>query len=209
MDERLAREVAVAVVKTEGLDANGRVRITREAQAMARLGDDPAIVTVYDVGEEVDGTPYIASQYMAGGSLDEHLDRAPSRRFPVRDALHLAEQLARGLAHAHQLSIVHRDLKPANVWLDGEGAVGALFVRMGIHRGEVIREADDFFGRTVIIGARVAASAGGGEVLVTDDVRDAAQDLHSFGAVRELSLKGLSERCPAAPLLWSAESPGL
>ncbi len=122
MDERLAREVAVAVVKTDGLDANGRVRITREAQAMARLGDDPAIVTVYDVGEESDGTPFIVSQYMAGGSLDEHLDRAPNRRFPVRDALQLAEQLARGLAHAHQLSIVHRDLKPANVWLDGDGA---------------------------------------------------------------------------------------
>ncbi len=121
-DERLAREVAVAVVKTEGLDANGRIRITREAQAMARLGDDPAIVTVYDVGEESDGTPFIVSQYMAGGSLDQHLDQAPNRRFPVRDALRLAEQLARGLAHAHQLSIVHRDLKPANVWLDGDGA---------------------------------------------------------------------------------------
>ncbi len=122
MDERLAREVAVAVVKTEGLDANGRVRITREAQAMARLGDDPAIVTVYDVGEEADGTPFIVSQFMAGGSLDQHLDREPNRRFPIRRTLQLAMQLARGLAHAHQLQIVHRDLKPANVWLDADGA---------------------------------------------------------------------------------------
>ena len=122
MDERLAREVAVAMVKTDGLDANGRIRITREAQAMARLGDDPAIVTVYDVGEDVDGTPYIVSQYMAGGALDQHLDAAANRRFPVRDALRVAEQLARGLAYAHRLSIVHRDLKPANVWLDGDGA---------------------------------------------------------------------------------------
>lgn len=76
---------------------------------------------------------------------------------------------------------------------------------MGIHRGEVIREADDFFGRTVIIGARVAASADGGEVLMTDDVRHAAGDRHSFGTVRELSLKGLSERYLAAPLLWSTD----
>jgi len=121
-DDRLAREVAVAVVKTDGLDANGRVRITREAQAMARLGDDPSIVTVYDVGEEADGTPYIVSQYMAGGSLDQHLAAAPNRRFDVRMSLTLAEQLARGLAHAHELSIVHRDLKPANVWLDAGGA---------------------------------------------------------------------------------------
>jgi serine/threonine protein kinase len=51
LDERLAREVAVSVVKTDGLDAGGRVRITREAQAMARLGDHPNIVTVFDVGE--------------------------------------------------------------------------------------------------------------------------------------------------------------
>ncbi len=107
MDERLAREVAVAVVKADGLDANGRLRITREAQAMARLGDDPAIVTVYDVGEEADGTPFIVSQFMAGGSLDQHLDREPNRRFPVRRALQLAAQLSRGLAHAHQLQIVH------------------------------------------------------------------------------------------------------
>ncbi len=122
MDERLAREVAVAMVKTDGLDAKGRIRITREAQAMAQLGDDPAIVTVYDVGEDVDGTPFIISQYMAGGSLDQHLDAAPNRRFPVRQALRVAEQLARGLQHAHRLSIVHRDLKPANVWFDGDGA---------------------------------------------------------------------------------------
>ena len=64
--------------------------------------------------------------------------------------------------------------------------VGALHVRMGVHRGEVIREADDFFGRTVIVGARVASAAVGGEVLVTDDVRTATGDRFVFGAVREL-----------------------
>lgn len=122
VDERLAREVAVAVVKPEGLVASGRVRITREAQAMARLGDDPSIVTVYDVGEEADGTPFIVNQFMAGGSLDKHLDREPSGRFPIRRALQRAAHLARGLAHAHRLQIVHRDLKPANIWLDADGA---------------------------------------------------------------------------------------
>jgi adenylate cyclase len=80
--------------------------------------------------------------------------------------------------------------------------VGRLRVRMGIHRGEVIREADDFFGRTVIVGARVAASAEGGEVLVTDDVQQAAGDGFAFGAVRVLTLKGLATPCAAAPLEW-------
>ena len=81
--------------------------------------------------------------------------------------------------------------------------VGALHVRMGVHRGEVIREADDFFGRTVIVGARVARRPVGGEVLVTDDVRTATGDDFVFGEVRELSLKGLSTTYPAAPLDWS------
>jgi class 3 adenylate cyclase len=87
-----------------------------------------------------------------------------------------------------------------HVWPD---EIGAVRVRIGVHRGEVIREADDFFGRTVIIGARVAATAGAGEVLVTDEVREVAGDGFSFGEVRQLSLKGLSRVHPAAPLLWS------
>ncbi|HEX9259813.1 MAG TPA: AAA family ATPase, partial [Acidimicrobiales bacterium] len=120
-DERLGREVAVAVVKTDGLDAGGRIRIRREAQAMARLGDDPHIVTVFDVGEEDDGTPFIVSQFMQGGSLADHLAAAPDGRMPVDRALELAESIAAGLAHAHRQGIVHRDLKPANVWLGGEG----------------------------------------------------------------------------------------
>ena len=74
---------------------------------------------------------------------------------------------------------------------------------MGVHRGEVIREADDFFGRTVIVGARVASAAVGGEVLVTDDVRTVTKDQFGFGEVRELALKGLSGSYPAAPLDWS------
>ena len=81
--------------------------------------------------------------------------------------------------------------------------VGALHVRMGVHRGEVIREADDFFGRTVIVGARVASAAVGGEVLVTDDVRAVTHAQFGFGEVRELSLKGLSDSYPAAPLNWA------
>jgi adenylate cyclase len=52
----------------------------------------------------------------------------------------------------------------------------------------------------VIVGARVAASAAGGEVLVTDDVRTTVGERYTFGAVRELSLKGLSASYRAAPL---------
>jgi len=51
-DASLDRDVAFALIKSEGLDAEARERITREAQAMGRLGTHPNIVTVYDIGEE-------------------------------------------------------------------------------------------------------------------------------------------------------------
>ncbi len=119
-DERLDRDVAVAVIKTEGLDDAGRHRIDREARAMARLGDHPNIVTVFDVVEEA-GDPQIIAQYMAGGTLGERLANEDAGRLPVPEVLRLAEELALALDHAHGLGIVHRDVKPANVWLATDG----------------------------------------------------------------------------------------
>ena len=55
----LDREVAFALIKTEGLDDVSRTRITREAQAVGRLGSHPHIVTVFDLGEH-EGQPYMA-----------------------------------------------------------------------------------------------------------------------------------------------------
>jgi len=96
-DERLGRDVAVAVIKTEGLDAAGRHRIDREARAMARLGDHPNIVTVFDVVEE-EGDPQIIAQYMDGGTLSEHLAAQLSGRLPIPEVLRFGEELALALA---------------------------------------------------------------------------------------------------------------
>ena len=68
-DTKLDRDVAFALIKTEGLDEEGLLRIRREAQAMGRLGDHPHIVPVFDIGEE-NGQPYIVSQLMAGGDVE-------------------------------------------------------------------------------------------------------------------------------------------
>jgi class 3 adenylate cyclase/Cdc6-like AAA superfamily ATPase len=114
-DERLDRDVAVAIIKTEGLDAQGLARVRREAQAMGRLGDHPNIVTIHDVGDD-NGQPYIISQYMAGGAVD-------GLGLPLSAArtLEIATGVCRGLAHAHAHGVVHRDLKPGNVWLSADG----------------------------------------------------------------------------------------
>ena len=76
-DGLLGREVALALIKTEGLDAGGRARVLREAQAMGRLGAHPHIVTVFDLGEE-GGQPYLVSELMAGGDIEGLIECAPS-----------------------------------------------------------------------------------------------------------------------------------
>ena len=119
-DEKLDRDVAFAVIKTEGLDADGLSRVQREAQAMGRLGDHPNIVTVFDTADD-GGQPYIVSQYMAGGDLAATLRGRDDHRLPIEQAVRIAEQVCAGLEHAHARGIVHRDLKPGNIWFDSPG----------------------------------------------------------------------------------------
>src|SRR3972149_5058928 len=105
-----------------------RARARRGAQAMARLGDHPNVVTVHDIGEEDPSPgsgqapqPYIVSQYMAGGDVEGLLQEAESHRLPLEDVLLIAGQVCQALEHAHTRGIIHRDLKPGNVWLTADG----------------------------------------------------------------------------------------
>jgi WD40 repeat protein len=92
--------------------AEDLARFRREAEAAARL-QHPNIVQVYEVGE-ADGRPFIALEYVDGGSLADRLDGTP---LPARAAARLVEALAGAVSHAHRQGVVHRDLKPANVLL--------------------------------------------------------------------------------------------
>jgi class 3 adenylate cyclase len=68
-------------------------------------------------------------------------------------------------------------------------------VRMGLHAGEAIAEEGDFFGRSVILAARIAAQAGGTEILVSESLKQRAEGdgaTVGFDAGRELELKGLA-----------------
>ncbi|MCH7971285.1 MAG: protein kinase [Chloroflexi bacterium] len=119
-DAILDRDVAFAVIKTEGLDEVGRERIRREAQAMGRMGTHPCIMPIYDLGEE-DGNPYMVQPLMSGGDVEELIEDADGP-LPLEQALQIATQTAQGLVFAHSKGIVHRDLKPGNIWLDEDGA---------------------------------------------------------------------------------------
>jgi serine/threonine-protein kinase len=91
-----------------------RSRFKRELKLIAAL-EHPAIVPVYDVGED-DGQPFFVMRYMSGGSLAEMIRK---EKFSLRDAAAIIERLASALDHAHARKIIHRDIKPDNVLFDG------------------------------------------------------------------------------------------
>jgi predicted ATPase len=119
-DNRLDRDVVIALLKTDQLAADSVPRLIREAQAMARLGSHPNIVTVYDIEDEA-GRPFIVSQYVEGGSVADLLRAAEKHRLPLEQVLRLGSQICQALMHCHSLGIIHRDLKPGNVWLSQDG----------------------------------------------------------------------------------------
>ncbi len=84
----------------------------------------------------------------------------------------------------------------------------AMQIRVGLHTGEVILGDDgDLFGKHVVLAARIANEARGGEILVSSLVReivDARGDLR-FGESRVVELKGLSGSHTVHPVLWSAD----
>src|SRR5262245_35840646 len=124
-DTLLDRDVAFALIKTEGLDDVGRERITREAQAMGRLGSHPNIVSIFDLGE-TEGQPYVVTELMGGGDVEGLVEDAGGP-LAIGRALDIGKAVARGLVFAHGKGVVHRDLKPGNVWLtaDGTAKIGA------------------------------------------------------------------------------------
>lgn len=121
-DERLDREVALALVLGAQNGTAARSRLAREARVTGRLGDHPNVITIYDTGE-VDGIPYFVLRAMRGGSL---ADRLASGRPELDEAIRIGRDVAVALAHAHAHGVVHRDVKPGNIWLaaDGTAALG-------------------------------------------------------------------------------------
>ena len=139
-DTTLDREVAFALIKTEGLDETSRTHITREAQAMGRLGAHPHIMTVFDLGEH-NGQPYIVTELM-GSDVEGAIEDAADNRLPLEQAIEIAKATCRGLEFAHSKGIVHRDLKPGNVMLtaDGTAKIGDFGLAVATDRSRLTQE---------------------------------------------------------------------
>ena len=95
-DTLLDREVAFALIKTEGLDEAGRSRIQREAQELGRLGSHSHIVSVFDLGQEQD-QPYMVTELMGGGVVEGVIEEATDHRVPLEQAIGIARETCQGL----------------------------------------------------------------------------------------------------------------
>ncbi len=176
-DTQLNRDVAIAVIKTHGLDEAGIARVRREAETLAGLGAQPHIVTVYDIGQEQgpDGppVPYLVCEHMAGGDLERELRQAGGP-LSLERVLAIGQDVCRALDVAHRRGILHRDIKPGNIWLteDGHAKLGDFGLAMALGQSR-LTEAGTIMGTASYMPPEQAL---GTEV----DVRG---DLYAFGCL--------------------------
>jgi Tol biopolymer transport system component len=179
-DTKLQRPVAIKFLVAAVPDPNVRRRFAQEAQTTSAL-NHPHIVTVFDVGEH-EGQPYIVSELIDDGTLDEWADKRRPRRW--RESVELLTGVADALAAAHAAGVLHRDVKPGNILVGNNGyaklADFGLAKLVGVERAGVGSNDPSRHTRAgVLIGtvAYMSPEQAAGEPL------DARSDIFSFGIV--------------------------
>src|SRR5215207_1485430 len=121
-DTKLHRDVALKVLP-DGfeLDADRRVRFTREAHMLAAL-NHPHIAAIYGLEDSQDRQALIL-ELVDGLTIADMIAHGP---LPLVDAVGIARQIAEALEAAHDKGIIHRDLKPANIKVTASGVVKVL-----------------------------------------------------------------------------------
>jgi len=183
-DSRLHRDVAVKVLPAAiANDADRRARFEREAQAVAALSH-PNILAIFDVGRDGE-TAYAVTELLDGTTLRQIL----TTPLPVRKAVDIATQIARGLAAAHDKGIVHRDLKPENVFLLNDGQVKIL--DFGLAKARIDAKGSE---SETLAGTDPGTVLGTVGYMSPEQVRaqpvDARSDLFSLGAILYEMLSG-------------------
>ncbi|MFD4551610.1 Stk1 family PASTA domain-containing Ser/Thr kinase [Streptomyces sp. NPDC058466] len=176
-DTRLGRTVAVKTLRADlARDPSFQARFRREAQSAASL-NHPAIVAVYDTGEDyIDGTsiPYIVMEYVDGSTLRELLHSG--RKLLPERAMEMTIGILQALEYSHRNGIVHRDIKPANVMLTRNGQVKVMDFGIARAMGDA--------GMTM---TQTAAVIGTAQYLSPEQAKgeqvDARSDLYSTGCL--------------------------
>lgn len=128
-DTRLGRTVAIKILRSDlARDPSFQARFRREAQAAASL-NHPAVVAVYDTGEDISTepggavahVPFIVMEYVEGHTVRDILRDGAA--VPIEEAVEITAGVLSALEYSHHAGIVHRDIKPANVMLTPTGAV--------------------------------------------------------------------------------------
>ncbi|MEI8212552.1 MAG: protein kinase [Planctomycetota bacterium] len=115
IDPALGRTVAIKVLRPELASiGSARQRFRLEAKAMASIAH-PHVVPIYAVDDHR-GLPYLAMEYVPGGTLEARLQQHGPLEF--LSILRIAQQIASALEAAHECGLVHRDIKPGNILLD-------------------------------------------------------------------------------------------
>jgi tetratricopeptide (TPR) repeat protein/predicted Ser/Thr protein kinase len=121
-DPELDRKVAVKLMYAdESRGSEGRVRMLREAQALAKLSH-PNVVGVHEIGEHREAV-FVAMEFIEGATLRAWWTARPRT---WREVLDVMRQAGRGLVAAHAVGLVHRDFKPENVMVDADGRARVL-----------------------------------------------------------------------------------
>ena len=121
-DLHLRRDVAIKVLSTAvSSDPDRLRRFQQEATAAAAL-NHPNILVVFELGTH-ESAPFLVAELLEGETLREHIKRGC---IPARKAIEYAQQIASGLAAAHERGVVHRDLKPENLFVTNNGQVKIL-----------------------------------------------------------------------------------
>ena len=119
-DTTLDRIVALKVLHEQYLSDQKFIEsFKREARMMARVSH-PNVVQLFEVGD-LNGQIYIAMQYFDAGNLDQRIQAGGP--LPLKDAIRMLSQTARGLEAGHKIGLVHRDVKPANILFNREGYI--------------------------------------------------------------------------------------
>ena len=119
-DPLIGRLVAIKTI-TSGLSpqANSLERFYQEARSAGAL-QHPNIITIYELGQEKN-TPFIAMEYIEGGSLDHYIERR--ELLPMSVKLGFIVRVCDALSYAHRHNVIHRDIKPGNIMVTKEGVV--------------------------------------------------------------------------------------